>query len=168
METLLPSPPELFRLYEDGELTREQLHAAMSLHAGDLVEEIVEARRNPVRALYENALSRRAAARLVRQHGEGVVRAVLIALSNAPEFPMARFLWNASHRDLPLSCLFRMRQEPVFRLESIRVAPWRVRVVVEYGSAGKGACDRQEIELHRDRFGRLVMPSALGGGGKEA
>ena len=142
-------------MFEEGELTREQLHAAMALHAEGLVEEMVEARRNPVLAYYESALSRRAAARLERQYGECFLREVLRALSRVPGFPMANLLWNAGHRDVPLHCFFRMRSEPVFRLVAIAMEPWRVRVTVEYGKPGRRQCRREEIELQRDRYGSL-------------
>lgn len=162
----MPTPPELFRLFEEGELTREQLHAAMSLHAQVLMEEIVEARMNPVMAFYENALCRRAAARLIRRHGDGLVRQVLIALSKRKDFAMRKHLWNAAHRDVPIASYFRMKREPVFRIESIKVAPWRVHVVVEHGAAGRKECERETIELHRDRFGRLGSPAMLPGRGR--
>ena len=155
MSLRLPTPPEIFRLYEDGKLTREQMHAAMSRHAYDIMEEIVEARRNPVLSFYENALARRAAARLERQYGERTVRQVLAALSRLPDFPMRNYLWNALHREVPLYCFLRMRTEPVFRILEIKQEPWRVRVTVEYGSARKGAATQEVIALQRDRFGRL-------------
>ena len=130
----------------------------MSMHAGELVDEVMEARRNPVMAFYESALSRRAVARLVRQHGDRLVREVLVGLSKKEDFEMARHLWNANHTDVPLYCFFRMRTEPLFRIESIRVAPWKVQAVVEWGGGGKKAEHREEFELHRDRYGRLVPP----------
>ena len=155
MPVRLPSPPEIFRLFEEGKLTREQLQAAMARHAYDLMEEIVEARRNPVLSFYEFALSRRAAARLEREYGEQTVRRVLVALSRLPDFPMRNFLWNAGHRDVPLHCFLRMRTEPVFRLVEIKREPWRLRVAVEYGSARKGQTVTETIALQQDQFGRL-------------
>jgi hypothetical protein len=156
MSARLPTPPEIFRLFEEGKLTREQLHAAMNQHAYSIMEEIVEARRNPVLSFYEYALSRRAAARLEREYGEGTVRSVLVALSELPGFALRNYLWNAGHRDVPLHCFLRQRTEPVFRLLEIKLKPWRVMVTVEYGSARKGEALREVIALQRDRFGRLA------------
>lgn len=155
MSARLPTPPEIFRLFEDGKLTRAQMHAAMAHHASGIMEEIIEARRNPVLSFYENALARRVAARLEREYGERVIRDVLMALSRLPDFPLRNYLWNAAHREVPLYCFFRMRTEPVFRLLEIKREPWRVRVTVEYGSRRKGGATRETIALQQDRFGRL-------------
>jgi hypothetical protein len=160
MPRRLPTPPEIFRLFEDGKLTREQLHAAMALHAGGLMEEIIEARRNPVLSFYENALARRAAARLARDYGELTIRNVLGALGRLPDFPLRNYLWNASHREVPLYCFLRMRTAPVFRLLEIRHEPWQVKVTVEHGGAGRGQVVREVIALQRDRFGRFEAVSA--------
>lgn len=153
--SLLPPPHKLFALFESGRITREQLQAAMGIHHQRLLVEIAEARENPLRAYLDEKLSRFAAARLERRHGEGLVRQVLAALAEIDQFPPADLLWNAGHRDVPLHCFFRLRREPVFRVIRIEREPLVVKVVLEHGRAAKRHTTRQEILLHRDRFGNL-------------
>ena len=59
-----PTPRQLFRLLDGGEITREQFRAAMALHAESLIEEMVEVHENPVAAWLETLRNRRAAAKL--------------------------------------------------------------------------------------------------------
>lgn len=158
--SLLPPPNRLFTLFESGQITREQLQAAMVIHQQRLLVEIAEARQNPVVAYLDEKLSRFAAARLERRHGERLVRQVLAALAEIDQFPLADLLWNAGHRDVPLYCFFRLRREPVFRLIRIELQPLMVKVVLEYGRAAKRHTTRQEILLQRDRFGNLSAGSA--------
>jgi hypothetical protein len=153
--SLLPPPNRLMALFESGRITRGQLQAAMAIHQQRLLVEIAEARQNPVLAYLDEKLSRFAAMRLERRHGERLVRQVLSALAEIDRFPPADLLWNASHRDVPLHCFFRLRREPVFRVIRIDLEPLVVRVVLEHGSAAKRHTTRQEILLHRDRFGNL-------------
>ncbi len=149
----LPTPPELFRRYESGELSREQFHAAMAMHARELIDEMVEARRNPVTAYIEQLRNRTAAARLARRHGAALVREILAALGTIPDFPPAQLLWNAPHREVPLHCFFRTKHEPLFRVLKLHIVAGKVRVLVEYGESA--APLREEIVLMRDRFQRL-------------
>ncbi len=151
----LPTPPELFRRFERGELSREQLHAAMALHAHELIDEMVEERKNPVAAYIERLRNRAAAARLVRRHGADLVREVLGALGLLPDFPPVQLLWNATHRDVPLHCFFRSKHEPLFRILKFKPEPGLVRLTVEYGEAA--APVRETITLVRDRFRRLEL-----------
>ncbi len=154
-QSLLPPPNRLFALYEGGRITREQLHAAMFIHQRRLLIEIAEARQNPVLAYLDEKLSRFAAARLERRHGERLIRQVLHALSELEGFPPSELLWNASHLDVPLHCFFRLRREPVFRIIRIEMQPLTVNVVLERGAASKKDTTREEYVLHRDRFGKL-------------
>ncbi|MCB1229316.1 MAG: hypothetical protein KDN19_03570 [Verrucomicrobiae bacterium] len=151
----LPTPPELFRRYERGELSKEQLHAAMSMHAGELIDEMIESRKNPVAAYLEQLRNRTVAARLARRHGSTQLREILTALGVIPDFPPAQLLWNAPHREVPLHCFFRTRHEPLFRIVKLKAMATRVRVVVEYGEAASPV--RETILLVRDRFQRLEL-----------
>lgn len=160
-QSLLPPPNRLFALFESGRITRQQLQAAMLIHQQRLLVEIAEAQQNPVLAYLDERLSRFAAARLERRHGERLVRQVLGALAKIERFPPAELLWNAEHRDVPLHCFFRLRREPVFRLIRIELQPLFVKVVIEHGRASKRHTTRREIFLERDRFGNL---RALGSG----
>ena len=163
MANLLPTPTQLFRLFENGDITRAQLQAAMSMHQHHLMLEIAEARRNPLGAYLDDRLSKRAAIRLERRHGEGFVRQVLAALGEIPGFPPSNLLWNAGHRDVPLHCFLRVRREPVFRILRIDVEPVHVKVLLEHGAAPKRRTNREEVTLRRNRYGKLCY-QARGGG----
>ena len=127
----------------------------MTIHQQRLLLEISEARENPVLSYLDEKLSRFAANRLERRHGERLIRMVLGALADIENFPPADLLWNAGHPDVPLHCFFRLRREPVFRLIRITMDPLGVKVIIEHGRASKRATTRQEIQLVRDRFGNL-------------
>ncbi len=120
-------------MFKCGELTRAELHAAMAEHAMRIIGEIEEVRRNPVAAYIEGLRNRRAASRLARRHGEAYLRGVLLALSEAPDFPPAAYLWNAWHWDVPLHCFIRMRHEPVFRVLRLDSKRMSARIIVEHG-----------------------------------
>lgn len=151
------TPRQLFRLLDGGEITREQFRAAMALHAESLIEEMVEVHENPVAAWLETLRNRRAAAKLSHLHGETIVRELLLALSEVPDFPLANWLWNADHTRLPLYCFLRSRREPVFRVLKITSAPFELTIHVEYGSAVKAQATRETFTFGRDRFGRLIL-----------
>ncbi|HEY1120314.1 MAG TPA: hypothetical protein VGE67_01885, partial [Haloferula sp.] len=113
---MLPTPSQIIASFERGEIERDELHAMMALHARELIREMEEDYQNPAAAWIESLLARRATGRLVRRHGARVVREVLVAIAEVPDFPPARYLWNAGHADVPLHCFFRMRRDPVFRI----------------------------------------------------
>lgn len=119
--------------------------------------EMVEVHDNPVAAWLETLRNRRAAARLAHHHGEPIVRELLLALSEVPDFPLANWLWNADHTRLPLYCFLRSRREPIFRVLKISSAPFIMTIHVEYGSAIKGQATREKFIFGRDRFGRLML-----------
>ena len=127
----------------------------MALHARDLIDEMVEARRNPLAAYLERLRNRAAVRKLSRHYGSSLLREVLAALGAIPDFPPAQLLWNASHRQMPLHCFLRMRQEPVFRILKMDVSPMKVTVRVEYGANRKEDATREEIVLHRGPFLKL-------------
>ena len=146
---MLPSPSQLIASFERGEIERDELHAMMALHARELIREMEEDYQNPAAAWIESLLARRAAGTLVRRHGARVVREVLVAISEVPDFPPARYLWNAGHADVPLHCFFRMRRDPVFRILSLDMKSGEIRVMVEYGDAAKKK-HRKTLLLSRD------------------
>ncbi|MBL9154834.1 MAG: hypothetical protein JNK37_20300 [Verrucomicrobiales bacterium] len=149
----LPTPPELFRLFERGDLSREQLQAAMALHARDLIAEMTTTHRHPAAAWMEQIRNRAAAARLARRHGAALVREILSALGNLSAFPPALLLWNAAHRDVPLHCFIRSRHEPIFRILRLRTDRQGVCIDVEWGEAADLA--RESITFARGRFQKL-------------
>ncbi|MEM8954715.1 MAG: hypothetical protein AAGD22_11230 [Verrucomicrobiota bacterium] len=160
MQGVYPTPPQLVRLWERGEMTRAQFQAAMAVHAQSILEEIVEDKRNPVVAKFEQMLARRAAARLEKQYGEALVREIFSGLAAEPNFPPACLLWNAIHWDVPLSCFLRVRREPVFRVEKIEErGQVEVGVEVSYGAARKGGATHEVFTMKRDWEGRLVVVS---------
>lgn len=146
---MLPTPSQIIASFERGEIERDELHALMALHARELIREMEEDYQNPAAAWIESLLARRASSGLVRRHGARVLREVLVALADVPDFPPARFLWNAGHSDVPLHCFFRMRREPVFRVLSLEMRSGEIRVMVEYGDTAKTK-NRKTLLLERD------------------
>jgi hypothetical protein len=138
-------------------MTIEEFREAMAGHARELIAEMEEDHANPVVAFIEQMLCRRAASKLEKHHGEALVREVLLALADIPDFPPGRWLWNASHPHLPLHAFFRMRREPVFRIVELDAMPQVVALVVEHGSAEEAGLVREEFRLRRDRRGRLGL-----------
>lgn len=150
MKVNIPPPPQkLFRQFEAGEISRAELQATCALHQREMIAEIEEMKRNPLAAFVEELLIKREAARIRREHGEGLVREIFSALAEVPDFPPAILLWNADHRDVPFQCFFRFRREPVFRLISLRNQGISVTVVVEYGSVDRKLATRETFILHR-------------------
>ena len=156
-ERIPPNPAQLFRLFESGRLSIEDLRAAMQVHARLLIVEMVEARRNPISTALEHVRNRAAAARLARQHGEDAIREALAALAEVDDFPPSRWVWNAAHRDVPLHCFVRSRHEPVFRIVEFLADPMVVRLAVEHGPTA--AVVREQFVLRRGRNGRLGVES---------
>jgi hypothetical protein len=157
---MIPTPKQLFALFERGEIERDELQALMALHAKELIAEMEEDYQNPAAAWIESLLARRAAGRLVRKHGSRLMREVLIALAELEEFPPARRLWNAAHPDVPLHCFLRIRREPVFRIVSLERRNDAFELVTEHGEAGKGRATRSLFLLRRDAQWRLKAEAA--------
>lgn len=155
----IPSPPQLFSLFDAGRLTRDQLHAALDLHARELLVEMVIDQTHPVLATIERKLSQQAAATLIRRHGEPEMREILRALAEAPDFPPARLLWNVGHTDVPLHCFLRTRHEPVFRILRVDVTRLTAAIAVEHGAMRAKSLAREEFCLRRGRSGGLVIES---------
>jgi hypothetical protein len=159
MPTTTPTrtPSQLFRLFARGQISREEFHAAMAEHAGLLIAEMEEEHRNPVAAYFERMRNRRLAARLVRRHGEAAIRAAFAALAETPDFPPARFLWNAWHWDVPLHCFLRSGREPVFRVLRFASKRMSAELVVEYGAPHDRRTTREGFTLNRDEHGKLTV-----------
>jgi hypothetical protein len=147
---MIPTPRQIFASFERGEIDREEMHALMALHARELIQEMEEDHQNPAAAWIESLLARRAASQLVRRHGMRLIREILGALGELPDFPPVRHLWNVSHPDVPLHCFLRIRREPVFRILSIAPRSDGFQVVLEHGEAKRGKTTRQEFLLKRD------------------
>ena len=153
----IPTPPELFRQFEAGEMSREELQAAMAIHARGLIDEMLEERKNPITAYLERTRNRAAARRWRQRIGVVRLREVLEALAFIEAFPPAQILWNAGHMDVPLHCFFRTKHEPIFRIKHIEIEPMRVLVRLEYSKASKEEIKREEIVLRRDSKLRLEL-----------
>lgn len=147
---MIPTPHEIFRRFERGEIEREEMQSLMALNARELIAEMEEDRLNPAAALIELLLCRRAASKWVRQLGGRLVREILQALAEVEDFPPARRLWNAAHPDVPLHCFFRIRREPVFYFYSVERRGDRFLVETRYGSQEKR---KQEIRFFTLRRG---------------
>ncbi len=137
-------------------MEREEMQALMAVHARELIQEMEEDYQNPAAAWIETLLARRAASRLVKRHGAALLREVLSALAEIPDFPPAGYLWNASHPDVPVHCFFRIRREPIFRILSLEMgSAGGVQLLVEHGAAAKGKTTRRNIVLARNAFWKL-------------
>jgi len=156
---MIPSPHQVFMSFERGEIEREEMHALMALHARELISEMEEDYQNPAAAWIETLLARRAAGRLQRRHGASLIRQILAALAEVPDFPPSRYFWNADHSDVPLHCFFRIRREPVFRILDIQSNDVEINVLVEHGTAARGKAKRQKFLLKRDAHWRLRAES---------
>ena len=146
---MIPTPHEIFRRFERGEIEREEMQLLMALNARELIAEMEEDRLNPAAALLEQLLCRRAASKWVRPLGGRLVREILQALGHVDEFPPARLLWNAGHPDVPLHCFFRIRREPVFYFSSVERTGDRFVVETRHGASGKGKQEIRRFVLKR-------------------
>lgn len=152
---MIPTPTQIFADFERGAMDREELHSLMALHARELIQEMENDYQNPAAAWIEGVLAKRAAGRLVRRHGSQLLREVLVALAEIPNFPPATHLWNAAHPDVPLHCFLRIRREPVFRIVSVDVQPQRIQVVIEHGQPARGKPTRREFIMRRSESWKL-------------
>jgi hypothetical protein len=156
-QAMIPTPKQLFAQYDRGEIERPELHAMLAVHARELIREMEDDHQNPATAWIEGMLARKAVRSLTRRHGKHLLREVLVALSEIPDFPPACRLWNASHPDVPLHCFLRIRREPVFRILRMVVRDEIVELIVEHGAAGRGRGTQQSFMLRRDNQWRLKV-----------
>ena len=157
---MIPTPSQLAVLLERGEIERGEFQSLMAVHARELISEIEEDYQNPAAAWIENLRARQAAGRLIRRHGSRLLRELLVALSEVPDFPPAGHLWNAAHPDVPLHCFLRIRRVPVFRILHLDHRPDSIEVLVEHGEAGRGRGTRRMFVLKRDEHWRLRAEAA--------
>lgn len=154
-----PTPSQLFRLYELGKIGRNELLAAIDAYARFLLIEIQESRRLGPAAALEDALNRREAEKLAKEHGEEILREAFAALSDIPDFPPSGFLWNARHNDVPFHCFLRSRREPMFRIIHFHPLPMMITIDVEHGGGKSHPRLRERFTLRRDRRGELHVES---------
>ncbi len=147
---MIPTPHQIFASFERGEIERDELQALMALHARELIQEMEEDYQNPAAAWIEGLRTRRAASLLVRRHGSRLLREVLTALGELPDFPAVRHLWNAAQPDVPLHCFLRIQREPIFRIHSLESKADGIHLVIEHGKAARGKGTRQKFLLKRD------------------
>lgn len=153
-------------MYDLGKISRQELHAAIDAHARFLLVEIAESRRLGPAAAIEEALNRREAAKLAREHGEELLRETFAALAEESNFPPSGFLWNARHEDVPFHCFLRSRRTPVFKVLAFQALPMVVTIEVEHGDKPRGLV-RERFTLRRDRRSRLLVESRRPIGGKK-
>ncbi len=156
---MIPTPSQICASFERGEIESEEMQALMALHARELIQEMEEDYQNPAAALIETLLARRAASQLIRRHGARLIREILIAMAEVPDFLPVRHLWNAAHPDVPLHCFLRIRREPVFRIASLTPKPGGIIVVIEYGESGRSKATRKTFLLARDSKWKLRAES---------
>lgn len=151
----METPKQLVRKLERGEIDRAEFQRLMAVHAREILEEIEEDHQNPIAAWMETRLAVASLRKLLRENSAYRLREILIALSEAPGFPLAKYLWNADHPDVPLHCFFRIRKQPVFRILSIRAKSDSVEVLLEIFKTK----NRRRVVLTRDSGWRLRAPS---------
>ena len=134
----------------------------MAEHAKELIKDIEDAKQNPLAAYMDKMLSKQAANKLRRRYTEPVVREVLSALAEIPDFQPANLLWNAGHRDVPLHCFLRPRREPVFRIVSLELSGHLVEISIEHGPAKRRDSIRETFTLRRHHDGQLLWESRQG------
>lgn len=152
-----PTPPQLFRQFERGEISREELHASLAVHARGIICEMVEEQRNPRTSYLERLRNFAAARKLAKKHGAAKVRELLSTLGTIEGFPPAQILWNAGHADVPLHCFFRTKIEPVFRITRLEIQPMMVSLDVEYGPNDRTKTIRESILLQRNALLELEL-----------
>lgn len=152
---MLETPRQLVARFERGEIDRMEFQALMSIHQRELIREIDEDHQNPLAAWLESGLAKSSVKKLLKSHTARQIREVLVALSEADGFPLAKYIWNAAHPDIPLHCFFRIRREPVFRILSMRSEGNTVEIHLEIHRIR----NRQRITLTRDEQWRLSAPS---------
>ncbi len=157
----IPPPPSLLaRLWEAGELSREEFHQGMAVHAEMIIEEMEEVRGNPIASFLETLTNKNAARKLKALYKEAELREVMVALSEIPDFPPAIYLWNASHDSMPLHCFIRSRWEPILRFPEIEFqGRMKVIVRIDYGSSRRSRMNRERIVLRLNPVGVLVAES---------
>jgi hypothetical protein len=149
----IPTPNQLFRQFELGQINRDQLREAMGLHAKLIIAEVEENRVNPLVAFMDQVQCKRVANKLARQHGEESVREALAALAEIPDFPPATLIWNADHELVPLECFFRVKRNPIFYVLNMKVEPQQVVLHIDHGT--KENLHKEEVILRRNRQGKL-------------
>ena len=143
-------------MFENGEISRDELHASINVHAKALVDEMVLENRNPIAAYIEQIRNRRAAKKLIQKNGRAVVREVLTALGNDRSFPLAGLLWNAHHEDVPIFCFLRATHPPVFKITDIVDHPRVIIAKITYGNHHKDLT-RSSVTMRRDWQGILKV-----------
>ncbi|MBT4799045.1 MAG: hypothetical protein HON81_12085, partial [Verrucomicrobia bacterium] len=76
-----PTPPNLIRQWQDGEIEREEMQRLMGEHQKELLKEADYFHTNPILGYIEGLRNKRAARRLLDEHGEAQVRELFQALS---------------------------------------------------------------------------------------
>lgn len=154
---MLETPRQLVARFERGEMDRTEFQTLMAIHARELIEEIEEEHQNPFAAWLEARRCKAMVKNLLKTHNAYQIREILTALSDAPGFPMAKYLWNAPHPDVPLHCFFRISREPLFQILSIKSTGKEMKIRIELLEKN----NRKTITLTRDDSWQLRAPSFL-------
>lgn len=152
---MLETPRQLVARFERGDIDRTEFQSLMSIHQKELIREIDEDHQNPLAAWLESRLAKASIKRLLKKHTAFQIREVLVALSEAEGFPLAKYIWNATHPDIPLHCFFRIRREPVFQILSMSREGNTMEVHLQIHRTR----NRRKIVLTRDPQWRLLAPS---------
>lgn len=151
------NPNQLYRRFESGEIEFDELQKKMNEFAVELIDEMEDERANPRASFVDRLMNKRAASKLIKEHGEAVIRELFCAISEVEDFSPALLLWNADHWDVPLHCFIRLKRAPVFRVKELRVRSRQATMLIEHGSAKKGETLREELRFQRDWQERMVV-----------
>ena len=64
----VPTPQQLFRWLDSGQISREEFRTAMAVHTGELIQEMEQAHANPLVAKFNELMNRREAWKWSRKY----------------------------------------------------------------------------------------------------
>ncbi len=152
-----PTPRALMDQWQSGKLEREEMHRLMGEHQKALLNEAEVYYQNPIAGYIEGLLNKRAARRLINDHGEAAVRELFLAMSWMPDFGPSAYLWNADHWDVELHAFLRTKTGPVFRVRELMVKTSRAVMLIEHGSPKKSLTTRERVTFTRDWRGQMEV-----------
>lgn len=129
----------------------------MDEFALELIAEMEAEHDNPRASFVDRLMNKRAAAKLIKAHGEAAIRELFSVMAEINDFPPALLLWNAGHWDVPLHCFIRLKREPVFRIKELRVRSRQATMIIEHGSAKKNETTREKLHFQRDWLERMTL-----------
>lgn len=151
------NPNQLHRLFEEGKIEFHELQEKIDEFAHELIAEMEAEHDNPQASFIDRLMNKRAATKLIKEHGEAAIRELFSVMAEMDNFPPALLLWNADHWDVPLHCFIRLKREPVFRIKELRARSRQATMIIEHGSAKKNKTIREKLHFQRDWLERMTI-----------